>query len=238
MKQRTWLRLLVLSLLVCMIVPIFAVVPAQATENPGSGYVKMRLGWTNHAYWHSATGSGTETTHVNLVANASNSKQFVATRKFTRQELPIGSIIVLDAGWKYRPEGWVGNNRNTSADRPAATTAATITVTAEWWGSFTKRAFNISKASGGDLSTTDITDAKAAFRIYVPFSKSNYSRAAVSWKDHSFWHSTSTGGDHNKQITTANNSNQYLSTQKFTKAELPVGSMIFLVPAVQSRQAL
>ena len=226
MKQHGFSRLFVLILLACVLVPLLLIAPAQATENPGSGYVKMRLGWTNHAYWNSAGGTGEE--YLSLFTNKSNSDQYIATRKFTRQELPIGSIIVLDAGWQYRPDGWVGSNKNTNATRPAATTAATITVTAEWWGDFTKRGFNISKKDGTALSSTDITNAKAAFRIYVPFSKSNFSRANIKWTNHAFWHSTNTAGNHNKQISDASNSKQYMSTQKFTKTDLPVGSMIFI----------
>lgn len=95
---------------------------------------------------------------------------FVATKKFTREELPIGSVIEIASGWQYRPEGWAFAN-----SRPGNVTTLRIIVDEDWWGSYTERGFNISQVGNSTnnhkeitLTTTEI--ANTIFRIYVPAS--------------------------------------------------------------------
>ena len=88
--------------------------------------------------------------------------------QFTREQLPVGSVIVLAEGWQYRPEGWVNGEVNTSANRPTTTTASYVEITEEWWGNYTTRAFNISKVGLSSLSGVTEADICEAFQIYVP----------------------------------------------------------------------
>ena len=117
------------------------------------------------AYWNSNDRNGN---HSTLITDAHNSHQYFATIRFTRETLPVGSVIVLADGWQYRPEGWVTDTVHTT--RPDTTTASRVVVTEEWWGDYTLRAFNISKVGLPSLSGMTDAAVSEAFRIYIPAS--------------------------------------------------------------------
>ena len=92
----------------------------------------------------------------------------MATKKFTRQELPVGTVIEIAEGWQYRPEGW-----NYTGSRPENVTIIRIVIDEDWWGSYTERAFNISMVTHTTSSNKPITlstdeVAQTIFKIYVP----------------------------------------------------------------------
>lgn len=95
---------------------------------------------------------------------------FMATKKFTREELPVGSIIEIAVGWQYRPEGW-----KFASSRPDNVTTIRIIVDEDWWGSYYERGFNISQVGHTtnkyipiEMYTSDV--AASIFKIYVPAS--------------------------------------------------------------------
>ena len=95
-------------------------------------------------------------------------KGFMATKKFTREELPVGSVIEIAVGWQYRPEGW-----NFAVKRPDPVTVIRIVIDEDWWGSYIERAFNISMVTHTTSSNKPITlttdeVAQTIFKIYVP----------------------------------------------------------------------
>lgn len=90
---------------------------------------------------------------------------YIASKKFTKDELPIGSVIVVDRGYKYRPEGWQTADKKNSNTRPSNCTAFFTIADEEWWGNYTLRAFNVSKESGSEPATEEDT---THFKIYVP----------------------------------------------------------------------
>ena len=102
-----------------------------------------------------------------FINNDSNNTKFAGTIMFTKETLPVGSVIEIADGYQYRPEAWKTNEKQ--ASRPDNVTTSQVIVTDEWWGSYIKRAFNISKV--GTAPFTDEADYKAAlaaFKIYVP----------------------------------------------------------------------
>ncbi|MBO5262439.1 MAG: DUF4886 domain-containing protein [Clostridia bacterium] len=120
------------------------------------------LGLSKWSYWQSDGNDyknlqvGTGTTH----------KKFYATRKFTKAELPNGTMISVASGWAYRPEGWVvGELKNGQSNTPKRpdTTSASVVVSDSWWGSFETRAFNITP-------NATIADSTTAEQIYEKFS--------------------------------------------------------------------
>ena len=95
----------------------------------------------------------------------SNLKYYLASPLFTKETLPVGSVIVLDKGYQYRPEGWVNESYvSNSQNRPAVVGIPTVIVDEEWWGDYTVRAFNLSRHP---LSIPQSND-NAHLRIYVP----------------------------------------------------------------------
>ena len=81
-------------------------------------------------------------------------------------KLPVGSVIVLAKGWRYRPEAW--KTEGAQSSRPDNVTTSRIEITESWWGDYTHRAFNISKTDGSSLESLTVEDIENAFIIYIP----------------------------------------------------------------------
>lgn len=77
----------------------------------------------------------------------------------------MGSVIVLEEGWQYRPEAWTSDTKQDS--RPSNTTAQITIVTEEWWHGLEFRAFNLSKLGLPKLTGQE-NEAKEALKIYIP----------------------------------------------------------------------
>ncbi len=131
------------------------------------GYVQLtatQMGLTFASYYNTSGSS------VWDAPNDAFATGFMATKKFTRQELPVGSIIEIAVGWQYRPEGW-----KFAVSRPDNVTTLRIVIDEDWWGSYSERAFNISKITHSfnshdaiTLTTSEI--ANTIFKIIVPAS--------------------------------------------------------------------
>lgn len=96
-------------------------------------------------------------------SSASNVPNFVASKLLTKEDLPVGSVIIVDSGYQYRPEGWVSETSKTSP-RPGNVTTAAVQVTEAWWGNYTIRAFNLSAVATRAMADEDAVH----LRIYVP----------------------------------------------------------------------
>ena len=128
------------------------------------GYVQLtaeQMGLTEGSFYNS---SGIDTWN----GTSDWARGFMATKKFTREELPIGTIIEIAEGWQYRPEGW--NFRET---RPDNVTVTRIIIDEDWWGFYAERGFNISQIDHStsnklviNLSTDEV--ASTIFKIIVP----------------------------------------------------------------------
>lgn len=142
---------------------LFGVTPSKFTEAPPldlSKYTRLDFQYTVGAYWNSTNA----TQYDKLIADASNSKYYIATVLFTKETLPAGSVIVVDKDWQYRPEKWTTLTKQSARDNP--TTQNIFIVTESWWNGYAYRAFNISKVQTADI-TKDPT-AITHFKIYVP----------------------------------------------------------------------
>ena len=140
------------------------VTPSAFTKAPTvdmSGYTKLEVSWTPLGYWNSVDG----TNHHTVITTADNSKFFYASEMFTKEQLPVGSVIELKNGWQYRPEAWKSSGAQTS--RPDNITAAKVVVTEAWWGDYTHRAFNLSKAGLPSLEGA-AGEIETAFIIWIP----------------------------------------------------------------------
>ena len=149
----------------------FKITQSSYTELPEVDLTKYKLlDWSPYVlgYWNSTNGGYDPNPTVHT--NASNSVNFVTSkRRFTRGDIPVGSILVVDKGYQYRPEGWI--SRGVAAPgRPNTVSTNIVDVTEEWWGQFEYRAFNVSTTSNSNISSNYAEVAKH-FRIYVP--KSN-----------------------------------------------------------------
>ena len=123
-------------------------------------YVELDWVLEVQAYYNSKNGIAI-TNHSN--STASNIPNFIASKLLTKEDLPVGSVIIVDSGYQYRPEGWLDANTKTSS-RPGNTSVAVVKVDDAWWSNWTIRAFNLSAVTTRAMTDADIVH----LRIYVP----------------------------------------------------------------------
>ena len=113
------------------------------------------------ASYYNSSSNSTRISAAN--STATNIPNFISSDIFQKKDLPVGTIIIVDAGYQYRPEGWTKLDSKTSP-RPDNVDANVVVVNEGWWGSYAYRAFNVSA-----IATKTMTAADGAhFRIYVP----------------------------------------------------------------------
>lgn len=147
----------------------FSITPSnfQTIQMEQKNYVKAPMEWMEYkdrAFYNSTASDQYDVPKY----QDSISGNYVTTRKFDSKDLPTGTLITIQEGWQYRPEGWKSGNKNEGSARPGNVTSEKVVVDPLWWGMFTERAFNISKITGGALSDEEIHQAHEAFQIYLP----------------------------------------------------------------------
>ncbi|MBR2937810.1 MAG: DUF4886 domain-containing protein [Oscillospiraceae bacterium] len=126
-----------------------------------SQYNNLTLTLHKNEYWNSTKGA-------TLSGGTDTAEKYFATDTFTKETLPVGSVIVIADGWKYRPEAWKGTAKTSSSKRPAEVSAKIVMVTDAWWGEWTTRAFNIAKKNGDALTDYTPEQISEVFQIYFP----------------------------------------------------------------------
>ena len=127
-------------------------------------YTKLELTYTKDAFYNSTSG-----TNSSLVTTGANVVQFVATSIVEKAKIPNGSLIVVNYGYQYRPEGWQTLGSKNTAARPGNVGNNVVVVDDAWWGTFNYRAFNLAKFGNPNMTTDAERDAViAAFAVYVP----------------------------------------------------------------------
>lgn len=123
-------------------------------------YKVLELDFKDNSYYNSTTGF----TRQSDKETGSNYCKYISTQVFSKSELTNGSVIRIDSGYKYRPDGWKDSSTITAkADRPATVTTTGIIINDAWWGEFTLRGFNINKTSGETITAEEGVN----FKIYV-----------------------------------------------------------------------
>ena len=194
------------------------------------------------AYYNSSDANN----YNKLITSASNSINFIASKRFSKDEIPVGSIIEINEGYQYRPEAWVDDTVQRS--RPDNVSMKHIEVDENWWGNYTYRAFNISSTSGGSLMYK-MKDAFDAFSIYVPKDLYKEPVVSVNQNDKTLFESQSLdinnyelydydyyNGFYNSSLyddlyIEYNNqslSKKFICTEGFNKETLPIGSVLIV----------
>lgn len=160
----------------------FEVTQSTYTEDPGNTYLSDRgidldndytlLDWQPkpYAYWNSTDQQYTKLICKENGSTADNLTNFIASSKmFSKDELPNGTVIAIEEGWMYRPEGWVNDDglMLQTEKRPDQETARYVIVDDKWWGDFSYRAFNLSKSDGTAIGD-DWKTASNNLKIYIP----------------------------------------------------------------------
>ena len=156
--------------------------------------------------------------------------------RFTKEDIPVGSIIVLKEGYQYRPDGWDSETTNNTGVRPGETKETIVHVDEAWWSNYVLRGFNVSRIGKPALSEANYDEFREAFKIYVPKKEvdeyANYD--LLDWKPTvGYWFSQDSG---ERGYTLNTSQNLYISSGvRFTKEDIPVGSIIVLKEGYQYR---
>ena len=126
-----------------------------------ANYTKLEFTYTPGAFYNSTTDSNS-----NLASTTST--QYVATNIVEKSKIPNGSVIVVNYGCQYRPEGWQALGQKNTAARPANVANTYVVVDDARWGDFNYRAFNLAKFGTPTLTADEMAAAAAAFAVYVP----------------------------------------------------------------------
>lgn len=185
--------------------------------------------------------------------NDENVGKYAASRVIPKDELPVGSVIIIDEGYQYRPEGWSNAYVGTpNSKRPAETSENVVRVTDGWWDDFRFRAFNVSKVGAPNLSDEEMTSLSKVIRVYVPkvekvepekpdLSKidlSKYTKLDLGITYYAYYNSTSaTPGTIVSRAngSKAANISQFATTKIFSKSDIPEGSIIVIKSGYQYR---
>ena len=215
---------------------------ADAPTYDLSNYVEIDYMPVGSAYYNSCDAYN----YNKLITSAANSINFIASKRFSKDEIPVGSIIEIKEGYQYRPEAWINDTVQTS--RPDNVSIKYVEVDENWWGNYTYRAFNISSTSGQSL-IYKMKDAFDAFSIYVP--KDLYKEPVVSVNqndkslfelksldinnyelyDYDYYNGFYNSSVYNHLYIEYNNeslSNKFICTEGFNKETLPVGSVLIV----------
>lgn len=129
-----------------------------------SKYKLLQWNRLDNTYWNCTSKAGTTTP----AASGSTYHQNVCSdRKYTVAEVPVGTVIIVDAGWQYRLEIYETENAKYSGTRPAMTSVQFNQITAEFLHGCKFIAWNIASSPKSDISAI-YAQAAAHMRIYVP----------------------------------------------------------------------
>ena len=143
-----------------------------------SDYNKLEIDFTKFAYYNSSNELMKSTLHTaenQNIHNHPNYGRYVGTEILDKYDIPVGSVIIIRPGYKYRPEGWVdldlpnGTGSGCSGiSRPENVRTNVVKVTEKWWGDFNYRAFNLSFATEVALDDATADELISSFAIFVP----------------------------------------------------------------------
>ena len=157
----------IMSLIFCISLLGTNTVSAEVPENDPINYSKLDWKPVYSEYWNSSDSVlyNVRTTREN--SSVTNLKNFVSSSiMFTKEDIPVGSVIIIDQGYQYRPDAWdVNLSRN--LNRPSNVTTNRVVVDEAWWGSYTYRAFNLSSVVAKTDISNDLT-VSSHLNIYVP----------------------------------------------------------------------
>ena len=128
-----------------------------------SSYTPVELGMSTGTFYNSTKSFGLRTSADG--ESASLLSKFSGSSVFTKTQLPEGTVIIVDSGYRYRPDGWKdGSTLTGSSARPANVSQNFTVIDNDWWGDLTLRGFNLSKTDDSAMTDGDNTH----LRIYVP----------------------------------------------------------------------
>ena len=181
---------------------------------------------------------------------------YAASNIFTKDQIPVGSVISVAPGYEFSPEAWINLGQRTSKNIAPQTSAQTVIVDDAWWDVFQYRAFNLkSTTANTELQESDLDK----LRVYVPKKTPKFEKYSALTQDDiailsaagkdasayqvlnldltlaAFYKSTNASGLYYGKTYGSDALPKYIATQIFDKADLPNGTVISLKSGYEYR---
>ncbi len=125
--------------------------------------------WNKNAYYNSTSSSNWNVLNTSANTSNTNLQKFAATKLFTKDQIPVGSVIIVDSGYTYRPEGWVSlTDKSANPSRQGEVSTNFVKVTSSWWGNYVYRGFNLKHGDATYSTDAEYLELISHLRIYVP----------------------------------------------------------------------
>ena len=206
-------------------------------------YMLLDLEISENTFYNSTGSNWSVPVKPNDSTSSDKYYEYLATQVFTRAELTVGSVIRINSGYKYRPDGWVSTAKTTSANRPKEISKSFTVIDSAWWADFEYRAFNVSSTTSNKMI---YENEGTALKIYVPIAK----RAELGAADREYltslglnpdeyrildytytlaaYYNSSTGASKVNHNPDNSFNAQFLCTEIFSRYDLTLGSLIRL----------
>lgn len=140
------------------------VTPSVYLEEPTidlTQYEQLDIDFTVGQYWYPVGAAE----YNRLTGSGDFGMRFAATPRYTAEDLPVGTLIVVAEGWRYRPDFWITDAQQTS--RASEVSAEFVILDETFFDGYLYRAFNISRIDGKTFTQTG-ADPDDVFQIYIP----------------------------------------------------------------------
>ena len=193
-------------------------------------------------YWHKGAhfNNSTSTTYI-----TGSRTDFWCTNRYSQTHMPVGTVITVAEGYKFRLEGLSSANtkRGTEYTGPNS-----VTIKDKHWnGDYTYYGINISTSSDhdkgkeADLSNFVESTINNALKIYFPLGTGTVTNTNkyIRWKypvnKSKFWNCVQSTGTNYNADTGDHNPIKYWCTNRFTQDQLPTNTIIYVHSAWEYR---
>ena len=129
-----------------------------------SKYTLLEWDYLENTYWNCTSKAGTTVPK----STASTYQQNVCSKqKYSLNDLPLGTIFIVDNGWQYRLDIFVDSSSKYNGTRPGMNTMEFFVLTQEFMSDCNYLAWNIASNPKGDISAI-YAQAACHLRVYVP----------------------------------------------------------------------
>jgi len=108
------------------------------------------------------------TTH-NINQSAANHINFIASnRRFTKEELPVGTVLEIEAGYQFRAVKFMNLDGDLTLNVRTDNLTTNVIIDEAFWGDFQYVGFNISPTTTTDL-TNLVSSVSTKLKVMVPY---------------------------------------------------------------------
>jgi|GEM_PF-779713 len=172
--------------------------------------------------FYNSTGS-----HIQVKTDPISNNFISPEKRYTKEELPVGTIITIAEGYQYRVNFWLSLEGGFTGNvRSANITTPKIVVDEAWWGTQNYVSFNVSRIGTPNISA-EVELVSKQFHVWVPGERIVDLEYTLGFYNSTGSHIIVTGDPISKNFIAVN--------QRFSKAELPVGSILVINPGYRYR---